>query len=43
MIEQELLRVLTGQPGAVELFGAETEGPQIRAVEDMIEGTWERR
>ena len=43
VVEQELLRVLVAQAGAVELFGTETKGPQIREVEEMIEGTWGRR
>ena len=38
VVEQELLRVLVAQAGAVELFGTETKGPQIREVEEMIEG-----
>ena len=41
-VERELLRVLTGVQGAQEMFGLESKGPQIREVEEMIEGTWRR-
>ena len=41
-VEREIVRALTAQTGAEELFGTESKGTQIREVETMIEGTWRR-
>ena len=42
LIERALLKELTDQSGAQELFGTESKGAQIRDVEQMIEGTWHK-
>ena len=42
VVEEEMVRVLSAVPGATELVGTESKGPQIRAMEEMIEGTWRK-
>ena len=41
-VEGEMVRMLGGQPGATELVGTAVKGPQVREMEQMIEGTWRK-
>jgi len=41
-VEEELTRLLATQASAEELVGMAPKGPQVRGMEELIEGTWRR-
>ena len=41
-VEDEMVRILKTLPGALELVGTAAKGPQVRELEEMIEGTWRK-